>query len=121
MSQWFGEPWPDEHLRAPVCMNDLDRVATPVGQECCWCHEAIQDGDRGILVPWVSPEDYVAGGRHTYAPIHVECSVRQVVGPVQFLTGRCTHAGGTEDCHLPGQTLREDALATWAWVQAHGL
>lgn len=40
----FGELWD-----APVC-EDAISVPTPTGTPCLWCKEAIEDGDRGLLM-----------------------------------------------------------------------
>jgi hypothetical protein len=107
---WFGDPWPTELLRAPVCEDDTQRVPVPVGATCFWCDDLIDEDDRGSFM----------GTMDGPVPIHIECSMRSVMGPVAYLEGRCTHAGGTEDCYVEGQTKRQDALATWAWLQENG-
>lgn len=104
---WFGEPWPSETLRAPVCENDLLRKPVPVGAECTWCTELIEEYDSGTF--------YTNG-----AVTHKECGLRAVVGPIAFLEGRCTHAGGTDPCHDETLTSRQDALHVWSWVHQHG-
>lgn len=111
---WFGDPWPSERLRAPVCEDDTQRVPVPVGATCFWCDDLIDEDDRGTYMGHLA-----ADGTSCSRPIHVECSMRSVMGPVAYLEGRCTHAGGTEDCHVEGQSLRESALATYEWLQTH--
>lgn len=105
---WFGEPWPQPDFRAPICQDDRLRVPVPVGERCSYCDEPVEADHAGSFV-W----DATTG---VPIPIHKECSVRSVAGPVAYLEGRCTHAGGTEPCEPEGQTAREGALATEAWL-----
>lgn len=102
MSYWFGDPWPSDTLRASVCENDTDKVATPVGQLCVPCQEPITMGDRGSL--------YADG-----EPAHVECSLRSVLGNHLHLGGLCRHIG---DC-VEQSTIsyREEALLVWEMTQ----
>lgn len=73
-------------------------VPTPVGQVCIWCQEAIEAGDDGMV--------YANG------PVaHHECMVRQAIGGVNHILGRCICCGGTEDPDPPDMTLRESARA----------
>jgi hypothetical protein len=72
--KWFGTPWPRPALRAPVCEIDADRVETPVGEECLFCHETIQPTDRGVLIP------HMGLVNATIEPAHIECLVRNTSG-----------------------------------------
>lgn len=101
---WFGEPWPTAELRAPVCEDDRFRRPVPLGALCIWCQELIDEGDSG--------EFYGDG-----SPVHKECGLRQAVGPMAFLEGRCRHAGGTDPCYDESISVREDALRVWAYFQ----
>jgi hypothetical protein len=101
--------------RAPICEDDRHRVPTPIGEVCYWCEEPIVEGDRGIIRPWVQIDESIPT-----RPIHIECDLRSVIGPVAFLNGKCKHAGGTEPCFDHNLTARQDALASWKWMREHG-
>lgn len=76
MSKWFGEPWPEADLRAPVCEDDADRVDVPVGQACSICGRLIKADDRGVLIPTAWLDRTV-----TEQPIHVPCLIANVLVP----------------------------------------
>ncbi len=121
MTRWFGEPWPSEAFRAPVCADDADRVPVPVSGVCLFCEELVDEDDQGTMMPFTTAEDFVnRRGITGFHPLHVECLIRQTLGPVAYLEGRCTHAGGTEDCIIESQSKRQDAQATYRWVQERG-
>lgn len=46
--KWFGQPW-----GAHVCVA-CERVDIPIGEMCVECHEPIQDGDSGFVVPYMT-------------------------------------------------------------------
>jgi hypothetical protein len=100
---WFGEPWPSAKDRAPACEDDNDRIPVPVGQPCVWCHELIIESDCGEVI----------GTPEGIGFVHIECSMRQVMGgPAHILKiCRCCQ-GGTEDPDM-GYTPREAALLVW--------
>lgn len=111
---WFGDPWP-----SGVCYGDdghlLEhlRVPFPAGQSCMWCTEPFAEGDSGERIPCVRVEG------PTLEHIHKECMLRMTLGCVAHLEGRCRcHGGG--DYEEPRMTARQDALAAWDWVMAHG-
>lgn len=54
--RWFGEPWPRADYRAPACEDDDLRVPVPVGKECVFCGEPIEEGDRGVMIPHLTEE-----------------------------------------------------------------
>jgi hypothetical protein len=114
VNNWFGEPWPSPDRRAAVCADDRKRIPIPVGEECLWCDETIEDGDRGESMVAVAAEpNGKVMGRLRYA--HAECMLRQVVGGPAHLLGKCT-------CQVDlGMTRREAARWTWDWVQQHGV
>lgn len=71
--KWFGQPWPDSTYRAPVCDNDDDWVATPVGEKCVFCPEDILPDNRGVMIP-----DGFTGEVH---PAHIICLLANTIGP----------------------------------------
>jgi hypothetical protein len=109
--RWWGDPWPSEELRAPICMDDAERVPTPVGEPCLWCSELIVEGDRGEVMPYVKLNDDAAPSI-VDAYMHVECVFRQGVGGPAHVQGTCTCQGGHDDPDL-GMSEREAAL--WVW------
>lgn len=59
---WFGEPWPSEELRAPVCEDDKDRVPPPPpGELCALCGNPIEEGARGVVIPHIEMLDASQG------------------------------------------------------------
>lgn len=99
MMQWFGKaPW------APLC-DDCPHVKTPVGQPCGRCDEPIAADDDGVLIPYVTRCDTVM------QPLHYECNLRQTIGGLNHLLGRCTCCGGTSDPDPPHMTKRQAAKA----------
>lgn len=100
---WFGRrPWPSEELRAPVCMDDDERVEVPVGELCLFCSEAIEEGDRGELMASVD------GVR----AVHIECIFRQVMGGPAHLQGTCLCQGGEDD---PDLDMSPRDASLWVW------
>lgn len=72
---WFGEPWPSEDQRAPVCEDDDYRVPVPVGELCSICAKPFVDTDRGITMP------YLRAGGNTFASFHASCFVGSILYP----------------------------------------
>lgn len=108
MSFWFGEPWPDADLRAPICEDDRMRVPVPIGAGCVLCGEAIGPDDRGSSTTVVGLERAEQGWTH------VECSVRTVLGNLTHVKGDCHHTG---DCNRRStQSYRQEALEIWRWL-----
>lgn len=113
---WFGEPW-----WSYVCYDDDGRLTGemrkpfPAGEDCLYCGEPFSEaaGESGQAFPCQTTEG--ASIRHA----HKECALRQGVGSLAHLEGRCRCHGGT-DHDAPGLTLRQEALAVWAWVQQYG-
>lgn len=115
---WFGEPWPSgicyktDENGADVIPYEWDwdmNVPTPVGTKCWWCQEAIQEGDRGQLMPSMQADGTVEVGAQ-----HRECGLRSVMGGLAHQEKRCRCYGGSdEDSDLGGMTLREEAIAVW--------
>lgn len=88
MTQFFGERWD-----APRADN-ASPVPTPVGEPCLHCREPIEDGDRGLLMPYVTDivDGKPIGGTE---PVHMECDLR-TLGNVYHYGGQCRYIG---DCH----------------------
>jgi hypothetical protein len=107
---WFGEPW-----WSYVCYDEDGRLLEdmrkpfPVGESCLYCGEVFDEaaGDNGQAMP-LSRADGSAAVIH----VHKECMLREVVGTVSCLEGHHHHD--------TGRTPRQEALASWAWVQEHG-
>jgi hypothetical protein len=103
--RWWGEPWPSEELRAPICEDDSLRTPTPLGESCAWCEEPILQGEGGVWMLHWEPDGAVE------KPWHQECSFRTVMGSKAHLEQRCTCYGG-QDHDDPNMTAREEAI----WV-----
>jgi hypothetical protein len=98
----FGDPWD-----APVC-EGATIIATPIGQPCGLCDEALVAGDSGMMQNFVTAED--AGWR----PVHKECQFRAVVG------GWGHHENHPYWCNLMhdtdgGLSRRESSLKVWEY------
>ena len=105
MTLWFGPTWD-----APV--NDGRHVATPVGQLCLWCTEPIEDGDSGVIQPYLAE----VGRPPTLVAQHRNCFLRSVLGSVGHLNGQCSCSGGNHG-DPPGMTRRQAAdVAAEAWL-----
>ena len=108
---WFGEPWP-----SGICYDEDDRLIEemrkpfPYGERCLYCSEKFDEaaGDNGQAMPLG-----LADGTVTVIHVHKECMMRNVVGSVACLEGHHHHD--------TGQSIREEALAAWAWVAEHGI
>lgn len=112
MTLWWGEPWPSDKLRAPVCEDDALRVRRPVGHDCDLCGEPIIEGDRGVSMWGLDADGDAVPVNH-----HIECNMRNVMGCYELVS---TGAVWTPDHVCTGRdNYREDALKVWAWVQSH--
>lgn len=108
LNGWFGETW-----HAPACEPELE-VPTPVGEDCLWCGEPVEDGHRGFT------QTYFAVGGARVVPIHLECSLRQVMGGALCAEGTCEHCGdgtGGAISDSPDLTRREAAIAAVAALE----
>jgi len=114
---WWGPAWP-----SGVCYDDDGRLIAemrkpfPTGESCLLCGDLFNEaaGDSGTATPCMT-----ASGHAEIRHVHKECSMRNVVGPLAHLEGRCRCQGGSIE--TPGMTSRQEALAVWAWVQQHGI
>lgn len=101
--RFFGDPWPHEERRAPICDDDRWKVDVEeiVGQRCIECSEPIKANQRGVvtacsmriwghfwLVVTKYEEDAQTGppnGEKMKVPVaayHLSCWLREVVGGV---------------------------------------
>lgn len=86
-TRWFGEPWPDAELRAPVCDDDAYRVPTPVGMNCLRCELPIADDDQGVVIGYsgeliddVTYSLVFDGHDHLVVAEHLYCMLLSVLG-----------------------------------------
>jgi hypothetical protein len=63
--RWFGETW-----GAPV-NEECEHAPTPVGEQCLECERVINDGQQGVLLPYMDVE----------AAYHRLCFLRLVLPP----------------------------------------
>lgn len=120
---WFGESW-----GAPMCEPD-EHAPTPVGVLCFQCEEAVEEGDKGVLmrsgdeeiIARLDPDGVMRKVEgEVYVAAHIECHLRSVLGSVAHIEGRCSCHGGDE--HDPPGLSRRDAAraACAAWERTHG-
>lgn len=108
LNGWFGETW-----HAPACEPQLE-VPTPVGETCLWCDEPIDEGHRGFT------QRYYDGKTATVVPMHLECSLRQIMGGALCADGTCENCGDGQGGAIsdpPGLTMREAAIAAVAALE----
>ncbi len=105
---FFGQRWD-----APA-FDEATEVPVPVGETCLMCEETVEQGDSGIITPYMD-----ARGGTRSSPIHLECHLRSIVGSVAHLEGRCSCVTGRAADDRTGGTRREDARAVLAWLQQH--
>ncbi|MFJ5984355.1 hypothetical protein [Lentzea sp. NPDC092896] len=105
MIQFFGARWDAPQVDPPAV-----QVATPIGEPCLHCGEAVEAGDRGLLRMAIR-----AGGAGV-EPVHMECDLRMTLGGIDHLAGQCScsghHAGGQAAIY---NSAREEATAVLAW------
>jgi hypothetical protein len=80
MIKWFGQRWP-----SGLC-DDCEEAPVPVGAVCIHCDEPITAKDSGIFYANVEP-----------TPAHRNCFLRQTIGSLAHVLGRCS-------CFVPGST-----------------
>ena len=91
--KWFGK------LTTARYDAEEDRIAAPVGRKCEYCCEPIGKNDSGLV--------YDDG-----SPIHRNCHLRQVIGPVAHIELRCgCFVKGSTEADPPGMTRRQAADA----------
>lgn len=117
---WWGDAWPslicymeDGELRA------ARRAQTPAGELCRYCRELIDRADSGVSTSHATSVVDDAGAPVVLVlHVHRECLLRELMGPVSHVQGRCPCFGRPAPHDPPGRTLREGALQLWEWV--HG-
>lgn len=115
---YFGDKWDSPMLDADWG-REVRQVPTPVGQLCQACDKPIEAGDRGLFqtalreVPADEATARIGGIMVSpfIEPIHAECHLRQGVGSVAHVTGRCSCRGFDEQDY-PG-TAHEEAQEIW--------
>lgn len=111
---FFGMRWD-----APM-LDNAARVATPVGAVCLHCAEPIEDGDQGVMRPYLTETDgYAARGE--WRPAHRECDLRSMVGSVAHLEGRCVCDGGHDTGGTEEVSWRQQGRDVMAWLAAHAV
>lgn len=70
---WFGDPWPRDEGRAPVCEDDALRVPVPEGERCTMCREPVTADDRGVVLPHMAADRSVTQGF-----VHLGCLLGNV-------------------------------------------
>lgn len=99
--RWFGDPWPSEDRRAPICEDDRYRIVPPEDATCWLCDHSVA-GCSGESMP------NFGDGRWMYA--HKECMLRNVLGcSSAYMGGGHDHDGD----------YYEDAKKLWE-LYAHG-
>jgi hypothetical protein len=106
MMKWFGENW-----YAAICDNE--KIPVPTNESCAWCEEELTEEDKGVTIPHSEPD----GPKEM--PYHLECFMRQVIGSVGHIQGKCHCFGGTEE-DPPEMTKREAALVAFELFQKQG-
>lgn len=102
--KWFGAP------AGAAYEADCEHVATPVGQACAWCEEQFEATADGVVLPELGLKGRLE------RPYHYECHLRQVIGGLNHLRGRCECCGGSEPPDPPWLTRRQaaiQAVAVW--------
>ena len=69
--RWFGEHW------GAVFCDEHPRAETPVGRRCYQCHEAIEGGEAGFLIPGL---DHAM--EPFEAPYHHDCLLEHLGFPI---------------------------------------
>jgi hypothetical protein len=73
--RWFGEPWPSEEKRAPVCSSDENRIEIPIGEHCERCEHSILPVHQGLRVRAATGHR-----RPRYVYYHAPCMLANVLG-----------------------------------------
>lgn len=81
-TRWFGEPWPSEDLRAPVCESDADKVELPKGTRCYDCGQEITSTDSGVVsfASFDIPHSFALDDGNVVAA-HLQCFLLMILGP----------------------------------------
>lgn len=108
MMKWFGPPG------GAAFEQDCPHVSAPADGTCAWCGEAVDEQAGGVLLPLVTEE----GPREL--AYHHDCHLRQVIGGLNHVLGRCLCCGGAEEPDPKWLSLRQSATeAVAAWQRKH--
>lgn len=77
--KWFGRRWDSP------AYEDMPQIPAPVGAECLYCRELVDEEDAGLSIPHVKSRTEVET-----AYMHAECWLRAAIGSVDHLDGNCT-------------------------------
>ncbi|MBA0085442.1 MAG: hypothetical protein HRJ53_10635, partial [Acidobacteria bacterium Pan2503] len=100
-TQFFGEPWP-----SGIC-DEGTQVDTPVGEHCELCGEPVQAFEQGTFLTVMEGDSGTLTAR--LAPVHRECSLRNVLGGIGHLQNHAVWCGLKHDPDA-GYSYRESAL-----------
>jgi hypothetical protein len=111
---WFGKNW-----GGSIC-ETTSQVPIPVGELCIHCDEPVEKSDDGIIMPVVGMRvgEYTPDPRPNYAPMHLACFMRDVVGSVGHQNKTCSCFGGNEEDPV-GMTKKEAAEAAYREFLLH--
>lgn len=107
MPYWFGaSSW-------CLITDEGTQVDTPVGLQCLFCEETVDEDDYGYIRPYLGTD----GARHV--PIHRECDFRMAMGGVECLKRQRagTHVVGDHEPDPPELSKREAARASWDFFE----
>jgi hypothetical protein len=105
---YFGDRWD-----APILDGRIHQVATPVGDQCLFCGEPIEAGDRGLMRNAIRERDGQPVA--SIEPAHMECDRRMMVGNVAHLEGRCNCNDPTRPMEGSVLSFREEAREVVAY------
>lgn len=107
--QYFGALW-DAPFLTDGCT--VEKIATPLGTPCLYCHEPITAGDRGLMRLVMSSASHAE-----LCPAHAECDLRALAGSPAHLRGQCSceHTGPEPD---DNRGWREQARETVAIINS---
>lgn len=116
MIQWFGDPWDSS-----ICydhehrLRTTERISPPVGARCVACDTPILAGEPGVVTGYLRTDGTSAGG-----PLHRECFVMSITGPLSHIQRRCGCYGGPRTAeHESDRPCRKEALLVWEYLQRH--
>ena len=79
--RWFGPDW-----GAPV-NKDCSEVEAPLDRTCLHCTKPIEEGQRGLLLPFAGGPDDPSD-----VPYHIDCFAESVgIAPITKFVDNCFH------------------------------
>lgn len=110
-NRYFGDPW-DPNIALG------EQAPAPLGQPCLHCGEAIEDGDKGLLMPYIAKDPARQEEMEDLAvPVHLDCFLRMLCGSVAHQQGACACHGGTGGDD-PALSKREAAKAAVEYYES---